>query len=105
MGTARTSVRHAAYKAHETTVDLHGKSYRAIVVHSDNHDKRQRKKLERQFAASREELETVIKKTGDVYHCEADAVEAARRAEKQNSRFHRVEASVRSFQARRRGRP
>ena len=101
----KAGVRHAAYKAHETNVELHGKSYRAVVVHSDNHDKRQRKKLEKQFAASREELESAIKKTGDVYHCEADAVEAAGRAEKQTSRFHRVEASVRPFQARRRGRP
>jgi transposase len=101
----KSGVRHAAYKAHETTVELHGKAYRAVVVHSDNHDKRQRKKLERKLAESRDELERTIKKTTEVYHCEADAAEAAGRAEKHTGRFHRVEASVETFQTRGRGRP
>src|SRR5450756_543683 len=44
----------AAYRACEAAVSIGGRSYRAIVVHSDAHDKRRQKKLERALSESRE---------------------------------------------------
>ena len=43
----------AQYKVHETTVDLYGIPYRAVVVHSDSHDKRRQKKLEKKSPVRR----------------------------------------------------
>ncbi|MFH1113580.1 MAG: IS1634 family transposase, partial [Pseudomonadota bacterium] len=48
----------ASYKAFETTVTLHGKQYRVIVVHSDAHDKRRQKKVDKQI---KEDLNETLK--------------------------------------------
>jgi hypothetical protein len=45
----------ANYRVRETSVTLYGKDYRAVVVHSDAHDKRRQKKLERMLSESIEE--------------------------------------------------
>ena len=37
----------ASYRIQETTVDLCEKNYRALIVHSDAHDKRRRKRIEK----------------------------------------------------------
>ena len=52
----------AEYKAFETSVVLHGQTYRATVVHSSSHDKRQRKKLEKSIAESAKLLDKQLKK-------------------------------------------
>lgn len=95
----------ANYKAFETTVTLHGRSYRAVVVHSDSHDKRRQKKLEKDLRASEKELKSPLKKITTTYHCEADALEAAKKIDAMSSRFHFIETEVSPFQVRRRGRP
>ena len=46
----------AHYKAYESTVDLYGKTYRAIVVHSSAHDKRRHKRIDRLLAKDRDQL-------------------------------------------------
>lgn len=95
----------ANYKTFETTVVLHGRAYRAVVVHSDSHDKRRRKKLDKDLQSSKMELLKALKGTATVYHCEADAAEAAKTIGAMSASFHFLEPKVRSFQARRRGRP
>jgi transposase len=37
----------ASYRIQETDVDLVGRSYRALIVHSDAHDRRRRKRIEK----------------------------------------------------------
>ncbi len=95
----------ASYKASETTVLLHGKSYRAVVVHSDSHDKRRQKKLDKDLRTSEKELEAAVAKVTTVYHCEADAQEAAKKIGSVSAKFHHIEPQITPFQARRRGRP
>ena len=51
----------ANYKAFESTVDLYGKSYRAIVVHSSAHDKRRHKRIDRLLKEDRKQLEQACK--------------------------------------------
>jgi len=51
----------ASYKASETTVELECGTYRAVVVYSDSHDKRRRKKIDKTLASSEKELETKLK--------------------------------------------
>ncbi len=37
-----------SYRASETEVELYGKTYRAVVVHSSAHDRRRQKRIERE---------------------------------------------------------
>ena len=95
----------ACYKAFETTVTLHGTSYRAVVIHSDSHDKRRQKKLVKELKQSEMQLCAQIKKLTTVYHCEADATQAVEKTEKLSTPFHRVTASFRCVKVPLRGRP
>jgi len=64
----------ARYRIYETTVTLYGDAYRAVVVHSSGHDKRRRKKLQRQLDADKEEANRKIKELSKQdFACQADA--------------------------------
>ncbi|MFZ1985424.1 MAG: transposase, partial [Desulfatitalea sp.] len=52
----------ASYRGFETTVELYGDTYRAIVVHSSAHDKRRHKRIDRMLDQKRKEIETHCKK-------------------------------------------
>jgi len=95
----------ARYKTCETTVELNGRSYRAVVVHSDSHDKRRQKKLDKDLLNSERELAEQLKNVATVYHCEPDARDAAEKVGASSSRFHRAEVEIRTIQKRRPGRP
>ena len=95
----------AEYKACETSVKLYGKTYRAVVIHSDSHDKRRRKKLAKAVAESAKSIQAKLRDLQAVYFCEADARAAATRAEKLSDRLQTVAATVRPVEVRRRGRP
>jgi transposase len=47
----------ARYKAYESRVEIHGKKYRAVVIHSSAHDKRRQKRIDRELKADRKALE------------------------------------------------
>ena len=96
---------HAQYKTFETSVNLHGKFYRAVVVHSTSHDKRRQKKLDKAIAASAKTIENELKTRQNTYFCEADALQAAKCVEKLSTRLHNVVASVVPEEVRKRGRP
>ncbi|MFA5655022.1 MAG: IS1634 family transposase [Desulfomonilia bacterium] len=95
----------AVYRCHETTVDLHGKTYRALVVHSSSHDARRQKKLDKALAQSAKVLQAAFKPFEKIYFCEEDAQEAARQAQSLSDRMHAVAAALRPVQVRKRGRP
>ena len=95
----------AEYKACESAVTLYGTTYRAVVVHSDAHDKRRQKKLAKAVVDSATSITAALRTVPDVYDCEADALAAAARAKKLSDRLHTVTATVHPVEVRRRGRP
>ncbi len=95
----------ASYKACEATVDLHGKRYRAVVVHSDSYDKRRQKKVDKALIDSEKEIKTELNGQISVYNCEADAVQAKKQINGISTVFHEVTSSIFPFQAKLPGRP
>lgn len=80
-----TSVRRPAaiYKVAEGKIALYGSSYRAIVVHSSNHDKRRQKRIDRQLGEARGKAEKAVKQAErEVFSCEKDAQAALEKLEK-----------------------
>ncbi|KPA17822.1 transposase, partial [Candidatus Magnetomorum sp. HK-1] len=65
-----------SYKGYESEVELYGKKYRAVVIHSSAHDKRRQKKIERELKSNKELLESEKKKiTKKEFFCKRDATE------------------------------
>ena len=95
----------AKYKAYETTLDLYGIPYRAVVVHSDSHDKRRQKKLEKQITSSANTISKKLKHVQKLYFCEADARNASSQVEKLSDSLHRVSVTIEPVEVRQRGRP
>ena len=95
----------AHYKSFETSVTLHEKTYRAVVIHSSSHDKRRQKKYDKLIAKSEKSITKALKKLPKFYACEADAKVSAQRAEELCDDLHKLKVCVCSEQVRKRGRP
>lgn len=95
----------AKYKVFETVANLYEKSYRALVVHSSSHDKRQQKKLNKAITASSRQINAALSKLETVYFCEADAKKAAKKAQALSAKLHYVQTQIAPFEVRPRGRP
>ena len=96
----------AKYRVCDMTVTVAEKSYRAVVVHSDAHDKRRQKKLARRLAESREKATGMLNKAGKVeYFCHEDAVAAARKLSSEESLYHSCQCRVEEKVTYARGRP
>jgi len=94
----------ATYRARETSVTLYGTQYRAVVVHSDAHDERRRKKVSKQIDSDRTLLMSMKKEQEKIdYACLADAQAAAQRIPP--GLFHTVEARPEPRPSYQRGRP
>jgi transposase len=50
----------ASYRIQETTIDLCEKSYRALIVHSDAHDRRRRKRIEKAVKKDKTTLDKAV---------------------------------------------
>jgi transposase len=95
-----------AYRVCEAAVTIEERLYRAVVVHSDAHDKRRQKKLERALATSREQAAETLKAAAKVeYFCRADAEAAAAKLAGGASRYHACECAVAEKLTYARGRP
>lgn len=106
--TPATQKRPAAYyRGFETTVELYGETYRAIVVHSSAHDKRRHKRIDRMLEQKRKELETHCKKINSgPFYCRADAEAAADKLTKAAANsYHRLECEISKEAKYPRGRP
>ncbi len=106
--TPATKKRLAAYfRGFETTVELYGETYRAIVVHSSAHDKRRHKRIDRLLGQKRKDLETHCKKiNAGPFYCRADAEAAAEKITKTvSNNYHRLQYEIREVTKYRRGRP
>jgi transposase len=97
----------AVYRAHETTVRLYDRDYRAIVVHSSAHDKRRHKRIDRLLAKKRKDLDTLCKKIQSThYFCRADAEAAADKLHAAaNGSYHRIDCTIEKVAKFGRGRP
>ena len=51
----------ASYKSYETTVLMEGEQFRAIVIHSDNLDKRRQKKIQNELNKDLQSIKKQIK--------------------------------------------
>jgi len=70
----------ANYKIAQQTIELYGREYRGIIVHSSNHDKRKQRTLERKIAQGEKKAERAIKSARrDIYSCEKDALAALKK--------------------------
>lgn len=95
----------ASYKAFETEVTIEGCPYRAVVIHSDSHDRRRQKAIERKIDASHKELESKLKGFQSRYYCERDAKEALRSLRAMEGPLHTVKATYAEVMVNKRGRP
>ena len=97
----------ADYQGYETTVDLYGQQYRAIVVHSSAHDKRRHKRIDRLLVQKRKELEAYCKKINSApFYCRPDAQVAAEKITRAASgSYHCVQYEINKVAKYSRGRP
>lgn len=97
----------AHYRAYDGTVELYGKTYRAIVVHSSVHDKRRHKRIDRLLKHDRKQLEQACKAaTASAYYCLADAQTAGEKLiRKSGSGYHQLQIDVQKVSKYGRGRP
>ena len=87
-------------------VTLSQKSYRAVVVHSDAHDKRRQKKLTRRLRESRENAMGLLNKARKVeYFCREDAKAAAEKLHSEKPAYHSCQCRVKEKVMYTRGRP
>jgi len=99
------SRKQADYKGVETEVELYGKKYRAIVVHSSAHDARRKKRIERELKKSTSLIDKEIKKLSTLFACREDADLAIKKAVKTKSKLHFIEASIVEVESKMPGRP
>ena len=94
----------ASYRIQETTVTLCEKKYRAVIVHSDAHDRRRRKRIEK---AVKKDKATIDKTVGELsrkkFFCLPDAQAAAK--DFKSGDFHQVSFSFEEQPVYGRGRP
>ena len=97
----------ARYKAYDSIVDLYGKTYRAIVVHSSAHDKRRHKRIDRLLKQDRSQLEKVCRQVTDTaFFCRADAQVASEKLiHTATGGYHRITADIEKIPKYGRGRP
>jgi transposase len=94
------------YRISESKVELYGKSYRVVVVHSSSHDRRRQKKIERQLKEEKQALSKSFKeKCLKVYACLADAQAAASAWSAQPVCYHDPSYKIEERPVYRRGRP
>lgn len=99
------------YRVCDMTVTIGEKVYRAVVVHSDAHDKRRQKKLTRRLRESRERAERALKKAGKMeYFCREDAEATAEKLTSEKTRgektpYHFCQCTVSEKVTYARGRP
>ena len=96
----------ARYRVCDMRVTLSQKSYRAVVVHSDAHDKRRQKKLTRRLRESRENAMGLLNKARKVeYFCREDAKAAAEKLRSEKPAYHSCQCRVKEKVMYTRGRP
>lgn len=86
----------ASYQAHETSVSIENKDYRAIVIQTDQLDKRRTKGIERRHAKAKTLIQKQIKVASKTtYHCPGDAAAALKTiTTKQKNQYWHITGSI-----------
>lgn len=64
----------ASYQAYDTEVEIYGRTFRAIVIHSSAHDKRRQKRIDKELAQARQSLaDSLSQSLKTAFFCRADA--------------------------------
>ncbi|MGD9211703.1 MAG: IS1634 family transposase, partial [Desulfobacteraceae bacterium] len=97
----------AHYRSYDGSIELYGKAYRAIVVHSSAHDKRRHKRIDRLLKQDRKQLEADCKQaTASTYYCQKDATVAAEKLiRKSKTSYYQLQVDVEEIPKYGRGRP
>ncbi|MDA3821036.1 MAG: IS1634 family transposase [Bacteroidales bacterium] len=95
----------AEYKAHETTVEIEENTYRAVVIHSNSHDKRRQKAIDRELKKSLKTITDLTKGVQERYFCENDARVALQTMSQMKTSLHTVDVSYQETRVNKRGRP
>ncbi len=97
----------ALYRTYDSTVELYGNIYRAIVVHSSAHDKRRHKRIDRLLKQDRKTLEHDCKQAeATAFFCRKDAQVAAENLIRTaNAGYHHLEVTIEKVPKYGRGRP
>lgn len=94
----------ARYRLQEKSVDLYGRTYRALIVHSDAHDRRRQKRIDKAVEKDAREVSARVSAlTRKEFFCLPDAQAAA--AALKGGALHQVSSSVASRPVYSRGRP
>ncbi len=100
------SRKRARYRVCENSVTISEKTYRAVVVHSDAHDRRKQKKIERQIAESLVEAGKILEDEQKIeYYCREDAKAEADRLRSEGTSLHYCDCTVKEKVTYSRGRP
>ena len=85
----------AHYKTYESEVELHGKKYRAVVVHSIAHDKRRTKRIERELEKDRKDFASRLKRLSkEEFFCRPDAEKAMKALIDGGGKYHAIDANL-----------
>ena len=94
------------YRTCEKEVVLHGRTYRAVVVHSSAHNKRRRKRIDRQLKTEYKRFESKCKTAcRQEFFCQSDAQKAVEELGHMKSEFYRIKAELREIPKYKQGRP
>ena len=92
----------ARYRLQEDTVELYGKTYRAVVVHSDAHDRRRQKRIDKTV---HQDLAALTARVAEVQRQEFFCLPDAQAAATFPSELHRVDIAFEERLVYGRGRP
>jgi transposase len=96
----------AHYKAYESEVELYGKKYRAVVIHSSAHDKRRQKRIDRELKADRKVLEDQCKQIYKKdFFCLTDVQAAQEELSKTKCKYYVLNTQIEQRPKYKRGRP
>nr|MBU1328843.1 IS1634 family transposase [Candidatus Omnitrophota bacterium] len=94
----------AYYRSYEKEVSIEGRTYRAVVIHSDFYDRRRKKKIDKETRKDLEKAKKIKKKlTSTKYFCKKDAEVAAEK--EKLPKYHRLKTDIEEKKIYKKGRP
>ena len=94
----------ASYRSCEKNVSIGGKTYRALVIHSDYYDKRKKRRIDKVAAKDLESAKGLAKKlSATSYYCRKDAQVAKEKVK--TPRYHKIDIAIKEKKIYKKGRP
>ena len=94
----------AYYRSYEKEVNIEGRTFRAVVIHSDFYDRRRKKKIDKETQKDLERAKKIKKKLTQMqYFCKKDAEVAAEK--EKLPKYHRLKTDIEEKKIYKKGRP